>query len=108
MIGLNAGSELTTMDGSSWTGAGTTSITSTNVYAGGLIGQKGTGRFIAANCTVTGRMEVDSSTYHYIGSLIGHLNAMAPYNVDGGNNTTGFSAFLNGNEINPVKIIGNR
>ena len=108
MIGQNSGSELTRIENSSWTGAGTTSITGTNVYAGGLIGQKGTGRFIAANCTVTGRMEVDSSTYHYIGSLIGHLNAMAPYNVDGGNNTTGFSASLNGDEINPVKIIGNR
>lgn len=107
MIGLNAGSELTTMNGSSWTGAGTTSITSTNVYAGGLIGQK-TSRFNVANCTVTGRMEVVSnSSYHYIGSYIGYLNTAA-YNFDNGNNTTGFSASLNGNEINPVKIIGNR
>ena len=108
MIGQNSGSELTRIENSSWTGAGTTTIKSSNVYAGGLIGQKGTGRFIAANSTVTGRMEVISSDYHYIGSLIGHLNAMAPYDVDGGNNTTGFSAFLNGDEINPVKKIGNR
>lgn len=109
MIGQNNGAKQTRIENSSWTGTGTTSIRSTYVYAGGLIGQKATGQFVADNCTVTGRMEVfSSSDYHYIGSLIGHLNAMAPYNVDGGNNTTGFSAFLNGNEINPVKIIGNR
>lgn len=107
MIGQNAGSELTTIDGSSWTGAGTTSITSTYVYAGGLIGQK-TSRFNVANCTVTGRMEVVSnSSYHYIGSYIGYLNTAA-YNFENGNNTTGFSASLNGDEINPVKNIGNR
>jgi hypothetical protein len=109
MIGQNNGAKQTRIENSSWTGTGTTSIRSTYVYAGGLIGQKATGQFIAANSTVTGRMEViSSSDYHYIGSLIGHLNAMAPYDVDGGNNTTGFSAFLNGDEIIPVKNIGNR
>ena len=108
MIGQNNGAKQTRIENSSWTGAGTTTIKSSYVYAGGLIGQKGLGRFNAENCTVTGRMEVDSSTYHYIGSLIGHLNASAPYDVDGGNNTTGFSASLNGDEIIPVKNIGNR
>lgn len=108
LIGQSNGSSRLNIENTSWSGIGTTTISCTNVWAGGLVGQKSVGVFRSQNCTVSGRMVVTTTgSYHYIGSLIGFQNTSGSFNITG-ENTSGFSASLNGSEIQPIKNIGNR
>ena len=107
LIGQSNGSSRLNIENTSWSGIGTTTISCTNVWAGGLVGQKSLGVFISQNCTVSGRMVVTATGSQYIGSLIGFQNTSGSFNITGVN-TSGFSASLNGNEIQPIKNIGNK
>lgn len=108
LIGQSNGSSRLNIENTSWSGIGTTTISCTNVWAGGLVGQKSVGVFSSQNCTVSGRMVVTATgSSHYIGSLIGFQNISGSFNITG-ENTSGFSASLNRSEIQPIKNIGNR
>lgn len=108
LIGQSNGSSGLNIENTSWSGIGTTTISCTNVWAGGLVGQKSLGVFKLQNCTVSGRMVVTTTgSTHYIGSLIGFQSTLGSFNITG-ENTSGFSASIDGVEVSPIKNIGNR
>lgn len=103
----SAGSSSTTITNSSW--SGNTNLTSTtNIRAGGLIGNKAQGNLTITGCNVNGSFIINSNgQYNYLASLIGRYAPIGSNTVTIDNNVIDVDITLNNTPINPVPQYNN-
>lgn len=103
----SAGSSSTTITNSSW--SGNTNLTSTtNIRAGGLIGNKAQGNLTITGCNVNGSFIINSNgQYNYLASLIGRYAPIGSNTVTIDNNVIDVDITLNNTSINPVPQYNN-
>lgn len=103
----SAGSSSTTITNSSW--SGNTNLTSTtNIRAGGLIGNKAQGNLTITGCNINGSFIINSNgQYNYLASLIGRYAPIGSNTVTIDNNVIDVDITLNNTPINPVPQYNN-